>query len=480
MSFNLRKVGGNALSILTSDVMNRATSFVLYLLVARHLGVHEFGQLALAFTAFYAFQVFAVAGLKTLIIREVAKDQARLWQYFINGSTAIVFSSLGSLAVLFAFVQAMDYPADTRRIILLLSLGLLPYAFSAICEAIFQACERMRYIACVNVPVNAVKVACAFLVLDGRYGLDGIVAIILFSLLAIAGIEAVILLRRFPRRPASFDPRFSLSLIRAGGTFLAIEGLVALESSVGIILLSKLGSEAQVGLFSAAMQLMVPLSLVYQSLAQSIFPVMCRKAAPGFQSLRQIAESAMEVLLVLALPAVAGIFFLGDWLLSLIYRGPAFVQAFPALRIVVWILILQVFTSVLGQVLMASHRENVTLRIVAIALVMNLVLGWPLISQLGFIGAAIASLLTKLVGCIQHYVPVSRLFSGISLIQIVWKPLVAAACMTIYLALPAQPAGLLRGVAAACIYLAALLALTIWVSGGVREFKAKYFPILSR
>ena len=41
MSISLRNIGGNALSILSSDVMNRATSFVLYAMVARHLGTKK-------------------------------------------------------------------------------------------------------------------------------------------------------------------------------------------------------------------------------------------------------------------------------------------------------------------------------------------------------------------------------------------------------------------------------------------------------
>ena len=72
MSMNLRSVGGNALSILSSDVLNRAASFVLYAMVARHLGAFEFGQMALALSLFYMFQVSAMAGLKVLIVRQVA------------------------------------------------------------------------------------------------------------------------------------------------------------------------------------------------------------------------------------------------------------------------------------------------------------------------------------------------------------------------------------------------------------------------
>src|SRR5438132_4498515 len=153
MSLNFRKTGGNALSILTSDAMNRATSFVLYALVARHLGAHEFGQLSLALTLFYIFQVLAVAGLKTLTIRQVTIDRSQTSRYFTAGCAIVAFSSFSSLALLFGFVRLMHYPDDTTLVILLLCFVLLPYAVSALCGGIFQAWVRMPLIPYVNVPV---------------------------------------------------------------------------------------------------------------------------------------------------------------------------------------------------------------------------------------------------------------------------------------------------------------------------------------
>jgi len=234
-----------------------------------------------------------------------------------------------------------------------------------------------------------------------------------------------------------------------------------------------------VGLYSAATQLLVPLLLVYQSMAQSIFPIMCGKVEPGYRSLKVIAEQSIELLLVLALPAAAGLYFLGDRLISLLYKNPAFSQAFPALRIVAWVLVLQVFTSVLGQVLLACRREKITLRIVLVDTVFNLLLGWPLISMFGLRGAAVSLLLTRLADCIQHYIPVSRLLAGFRLVTIIWKPLVAAACMAAYLtALNGRPS-ILIGVSATLIYGAALLAVAIWASGGPRHFRDKYRLLLS-
>src|SRR5438445_13709253 len=143
MSLNFRKTGGNALSILTSDAMNRATSFVLYALVARHLGAHEFGQLSLALTLFYIFQVLAVAGLKTLIIRQVTIDRSQTSRYFTTGCAIVTLSSVSCLALLFGFVRLMHYTSATAVLILLTCIGLFLYALSALCDGISQAWARL-------------------------------------------------------------------------------------------------------------------------------------------------------------------------------------------------------------------------------------------------------------------------------------------------------------------------------------------------
>jgi O-antigen/teichoic acid export membrane protein len=480
VSLNLRKTGGNALSILTSDAMNRATSFVLYALVARHLGAHEFGQLSLALTLFYIFQVLAVAGLKTLTIRQVTIDRSQTSRYFTAGCAIVTLSSFSSLALLFAFVRLMRYPADTTLVILLTCIGLLPYAISAICEGIFQAWEQMHLIPYVNVPVNVAKVGCAFLFLTRKNGLYTVVLILLTSLVVAALTEVWMLFRKFPVHMGPVDYHFCLATFRSAVTFLGIDGTIAVMSSLNVLLLSKLATETEVGLYSAATQLMVPLLLVYQSIGQSVFPLMCRKVEPGFQSLRRISAQLIEVLLILALPALAGLFFLGDWALSILYKNPVFQQAFPALRIVAWVLVSQVFTSVLGQALVASHREKITLRIVAVDTLVNLLVGWPLIRLFGLRGAAIALLVTRLVDCCQHYIPVSRLFRGIPLAQIIWKPIIAGVCMTAYLLFSSTQTGILRGVSATGIYSAALIVLAIWASGGLRQFKEKYHFLLTQ
>src|SRR5947207_1167752 len=166
--------------------MNRATSFVLYALVARRLGAFEFGQLSLALTLFYIFQVLAAAGLKTLITREVAKDSTTTATYLVHGSVIVLLASALSIATLAVYVRLMGYAAGTASIILLLSLALIPYSLSAVCEGVLQAWERMHLLAVANVPVNVAKVALAFFLLSRSYGLYHVILLLVGCHTAIA------------------------------------------------------------------------------------------------------------------------------------------------------------------------------------------------------------------------------------------------------------------------------------------------------
>lgn len=468
----LFRLAANAASILASDTVNRATTFVLYALVARYLGAFEFGQMSLALSLFYLFQVTAVAGLKTLITREVAKDRDKTELYLVNGSLLVAASSLASIAVLGLFLWAMSYSADTTSVILLLSLGLLPYALSAVCEAVFQAWERMQYIAYANVTANIGRVGMAFLLMAQGHGLRSLVLLILLSYVAIAAMEWVLLARNVLTPRPRLDPSFVLGMARLSSTFLGIDVIIALMSNVNVLLLSKLAGETELGHYSAAVQMTVPVTLLFQGIALSIFPVMCRRFDPSFQDLGRISGYLMELLLAIALPAAVGLFFLADQALLLLYGERGFTAAAESLRIMVWNLVLAPLTIALGQVLYASLRERTTLRIVVIDTLAAILFGAILVSQMGVMGAALASLLTKVVDFLQHYLAVRRLLP-IALGRVLWKPAAASACMALFLTQAPQLGSVLALLTGCLLYCAVLAALLLRSMGGVRRLKIR-------
>ncbi len=470
----IRKVAVNIISLLTSDLANRGSTFILYALVARYLGAFEFGQLSLGFSFFYMFQIIGVVGLKNLIIRAVAKDKAKTEQYFINSSAIVMISVLFSIIILYLFIRLLNYAPDTTSIILLLSLGLLPASLSLICEAIFEAWEKMHYITYAIIPANIVKVGLAFLLLAGGYSLSYLIIMLFFIRLIILGFQWWLIVGKIIRPRLKIELNFSLALVKSSVTFFGIEGIAIIWTTLSIVLLSKFAGETEVGLYNAAGQLTIPIAMMMRSIMVSVFPIMARKFGAGIQNLNQVSQHLIEVLVSITLPTVVGLYFLADSAFLLVYGGDEFLRASVVLRIMVWGLLFTAYIYVFGYMLLASHQEKVTLRIVIINLIVKLICAFILISQFGLLGAAIAGLISEGVNLIQHYIPVSNLFSKRTIGRLTWKAVIAVTGMALFLAIFQDLGIFLTIVSAGMIYTCILFVLTIWSNGGVYQFKTKY------
>lgn len=473
LSRNLRRVGANAASLLASDVINRATTFALYALVARSLGTYQFGQLSLALTLFYTFQILAVAGLKTMVTREVARHRERTEELLVNGSVVVLATTMAAITAQLLFVWAMGYSRDTANVVLLLSLGLIPYALSAICEAIFQGWERMRLIALANIPVNVLKIGLSVAVLVLGSGLMTVVLLLVGSYLAVMVVEWLLIARRFAVPSIRLSWSTACWMVRSTVTFLGIDGIIAVTGSLNVILLSKLRGETEVGLYNAGTQLMVPAALIFQSVVLSVFPVMCRRYEPTLQSIKRIAERVIELTLGVALPMSAGLFLVSDSAVRLLY-GSGLARATVSLRLMAWGLIMTAMTSILGQVLVASLRERVTLRIVLVDLVVSLVAGVLLIHQFGYVGAAVAALMTRGVDLVLHYRPVAGLFPPRTLLVALWKPAAATSVMALAYAAMSARGALLAAAGAGIVYVVVFACLIVADSGSISQLRVRY------
>lgn len=463
---HLPRLVANVVSILSSDAVNRATTFVLYALVARYLGPHAFGQMALALALFYTFQVLASAGLKTLLTREVARDRGQAGELLANGSLVTVVTALVAIIILFLFVWIMGYDDDTSTTVLLVGLGLLPIAVSTVCEGIFQGLERMEYIAYANLPVNVLRITLGFAALSQGFGIESVILALMGSQVALTIVEWWLMARMV--RPAfqAVSLAGAWRLIRGTTTFFGIDALIAVYSSLNIFLLSRFANEAEVGVYSAAIQLLSPIMLILQSVVLSIFPVMCRGMDSASESISVLVERLLTVLMAIVFPLVIGLYFLAEPVLLLLYGQKDFAQSSILLQYLVWSLIASALISVLGQLLMAANRERFTLGIVAVHAAGNLVIGALLISQLGALGAVIMVLLDKVAGAIEHYVFVRWLVARVRLVNVFWMPVAAGACMAVGIILATPVGPFVSLCVGGTVYLTVLAMLCIRYLGG--------------
>ena len=467
-----RRVTGNAMSLLASDMVNRATTFGLYILVGRYLGPYEFGQMSLALTLFYLFQVLAAAGLKMFITREVARDRMKTGEYVVHGSAAVLLTSGLSMSVLWLFTRIMNYSPDTATVVLLMGFALFPYALSSVSEGVFQAWEEMRYITYANSVAHVGKLLAAFLLLSFGYGLYAVVFVLLAANVMVAILEWWLMFRRIERPPLRVDGSSLLATLKSTSTFLGIDGTIAIMTSTNVVLLSALASESEVGFYSAAAQLLIPVGILFRAVGLAAFPGMVRKFQSSVPELKLVSGRLIELMLVIALPAVVGLYFLSGPALLLIYGDQEFLAATAVLQIMSWGLISTALTKVLGQVLLAGLKEKITLQIVLVDASVGLLLGFVLISRFGVMGAAATTLIVRMLDLALHYLPAARILGGIAIAKWFWKPAVASLVMAAYLSAVEDRGFLVAGISAGLLYLVVLGVLFVWSLGGTTRVKA--------
>jgi len=394
---------GNAASLLTTELLNKATNFLIYALIARYeLGLGSFGSFSLGLLLVYVFQVFASVGLPNLLTREIAQRVTRAPRLLSNGLVAASLTSLLAMLAMTVTPWVMRYDPATSWVIVVLSLGLWPYAASQVFEASFRGTQRMHFIALANLIANTVKVLGAIGLLHNGYGVVELAGLLVAVRFIVLLTDLVCYFGWSGERLISWDRRYVVALVRRSSTFLGIDAAIAGWSAVDALILSKIMSPQEVGLYSAALQLLQPASLVYLSIVGSIFPAMCHRHRQSMSHLQGLTNSQareqlqlyaltrwmVAFLLTLGLPAVVLIFSFADVILQLAYNDVAFIRSVPVMQIACFALITQCFTTILGHALWAADQERVTLRIVVTNLTANLIISSITIYNWGLIGAA--------------------------------------------------------------------------------------------
>ncbi len=485
----LRTFFSNAVSLLTSDVLNKATTFGIYAMVSRGAGSHGFGQLSLSLLLFYTFQVLATAGLPTLITRETAKHPGRTRLYLLNGCAAALATSACAMFGMMALAFIMQYEADTVAMICTLSLGLLPFGLALVIESVFRGREKMYMIAIANVPANLMKVGGAWALLANGFSIIYVAWLLVGVRVAILVIEwAGLMLCIGPSR-GRLHFRLVKALVAKSSTFFGIDGISAVWSSVNAMLLSKFATEAEVGLYGAATQLMQPALMIYRSIVGSVFPAMCSRAAGNLEELARMTRWLVTFLLLLGAPAAVLVFTFADVGLLTLYGKKEFLQATDVLRVLSSVLLLQCVTNVLGHALWAATKESTALRIVAVNLVLNILIGFGLVYAFdridpehgALMGTAYAAMVVALINTAQHYLACRNTLQSSPIDLTLLKPLAAAVLMIGCMLLLSQVTNRYMAAAVGCgVYVLAVLGFIIWSHGGVRGVRDGYFaPLLN-
>lgn len=256
--------------------------------------------------------------------------------------------------------------------------------------------------------------------------------------------------------------RSCMDRLRESLPFMGITTLVGTEGQIDIIMLSSLRGESAVGLYGAATTVTSSLLMLSQAYRQSIYPMMARAvesdAVNGYQAgverertnnqrvqLRRLYQVSIRYLALIAFPMTGGLIYVAPQIIESLF-GPPFAPTVPILQ-VLSVAIPFSFLSVPNvRLIFATNAQNYSLRFVAAAFGVNILLNVLLTPAFGGVGAAVArSVSTILLFILSHCYVWSRLMR-VNSWPLVTRPLLATAMMIIaLLPVPTAPLGVVIG-----------------------------------
>lgn len=452
-------------SVLTSNVVNRATSFIVYAMVARQLGAVSFGQLALATSVMLLGGRFVGLGLQQVMVRAAARNPAHSARLLGASLPPIAVAWVVGFAAVETYVSVAGHTGgDAAAVIRVLYVAALGFAIAQTCEGLLLARDPNR-IPRISAPIWVVQTAVAAWVIYGAgMGVVAVSVTILAANLAVAVVSVVVVLRLDGGRLHLGTPGQSWALVGEAKTFLALNMANTAASSIMLIIVDSLGTDVEVGIYAAAQQLFTPVALLSEATSLALYPVLVRRMAADRKSGRFI-KLCSEAVFAVVIPAAVGLMLLAEPLLRLVYGNETFSGAGVVMRVLAISVAFRGVSLLFGQVLFAGDDEKASLGYAVVRALGVMGLGWLLMSTVGLVGAAVATVVTAVVHAGLH---IRRVNDTIGPVGLVGAPIPALASATgmgvvLWLLLGTVPVYLLVGIGA--LTHAILLTLIYRVSG---------------
>jgi O-antigen/teichoic acid export membrane protein len=431
-----RRVAGSAIALVGRRVALTAITSLTTAIVARKIGISEFGSLASALGAYYLALAVVDLGFGLVLSRDFARRPEARSQLL---STA--FRVQGAWATLIAFALValgLLAGAHTTRggVLLALAPGILAAGLGA-GRQVFIAAFSTRKLAALDLATNAVASTGAITLALSGAGAVGVAGAMSAGAVVNSVLVAAAARRIVPAgRPMAGDAR------RLVGLAIPL-GIASLLSSVyfsiDLVILGWLVTASALGAYGVATKLLTLLVML---------PALTLNAAlPGFatvegdrQALALLMARVWHWLASFGLPLCTGTFVFAGPIVSLAF-GDGYDAAVPLVRVLAVAGAVALFANVLGTVLVALSAIRPLIAQNTAALILNVAGNVALVPRFGVIASAWLTVATEVFVAGGSLLLVRARLGSLTGLRNLLRPLIAnGSFATVGLLLLSRPA----------------------------------------
>lgn len=393
-----------------------AATFLASVLLARFLGVEDFGFYSFVYALVTLVALPCQVGIPVLLVRETAKFESLaswgkikgLW--FWAGKTTLITSLVACLFVLFYLLVMKEDNNKDFLLTYLFALIMIPLIALGNCRA--AALRGLRKIIQGQLPDAVVRPGIFLLLIVGAVVLGeegGAWVAMAFNALAAAIafiIGAYLLVYSSPPEVAKSgqDTSESKQWLRSAIPLALIGGLQVISNQIGIILLGVFHEDAVVGIYKVAISVATFLAFGLQIINMIVSPYAARFSYAGEKrKLQKIAALGAAVGMLISIPLFLIIIMAGEDLLTMIYGSEFSMAAYP-LIILAFGQLANTFFGSTGVILNMTGHEKLAAKWLSVSAVCNLIVASMVIPTYGAVGAAAATVFSILIWNVAFWV----------------------------------------------------------------------------
>lgn len=422
----IQKIARNTSFLLLGRIATKIINLFVVIYTARYLGDAAYGKYSFAFAFVSFFTIIADLGIYNIVVREIARSPQITKKIIGN---AFFISTLSSAVALFLSCFALyviDYPIETKKLILVASLGLFLEAFLPF-GAIYEVNLEMKYSVIFGLLNRLFLFVSTFLIIFCNLDLIWLVA----SSVAADALNSILIMiysRKLIRPEFDLDIDLCKFLLRESLPLALASVFIIIYFRIDVVMLSMMKGDSDVGIYSAAYRFTEAFTFIPNIFMISIFPLMSKYFIGARESLIFIYLKSFKYLFGFSLPLAVLVTFYANEIISILY-GNQFKEAIVVLQILIWATAIMFINYSLTQLLVSVNKQKITTFSTVICVFVNIILNLVLIPYMSYRGAALATVVTEFMNAIimiyflPKFIDLSKLISDIKV------PIIASALM---------------------------------------------------
>lgn len=363
-------------------------------------------------------------GIQRVIIREIAKNKALTNVYMGAGLVLRGLLSIGFLGCVYFITQLVEF--EHRAVVALYVFGVseILLSFVSLMTSIFTAIEKMHYDTIFTAFSRILNLALIGLVVTFDLGFNGLFGAFLVGNLVSLGLVFKFTVDRIGWPEFEFSSSVFKFILKESFPVMLATFLSQAFFRVDIFVLKFFKSFSEVALFFGPHSLVLRLQVIPLTISIALFPSLSRIAEQSTESLSNVSEKALKILISISLPISAIAMVLADDFIVFFF-GQGFAEAAIVFKILIWTINFMFVECLFGFILVSIGKQWFSVYSHFITLIINLVLDLILIPSYGIIGASVATLIAYGIRTTITYYFVSVRIRSISLRRIIFKPVLA-------------------------------------------------------